>query len=63
MSELSCRCKTCSVDVASVHTRERPNLEEDDEGTDEHTDALQKISHHVDKCCSHTGIGLPSPLS
>lgn len=44
-------------------TPETPYLEEDDEGADEHTDALEKISHHMDKGRSHTGIGLLNLLS
>lgn len=41
----------------------KTNLEEDNYGTNEHADALEKISNHMDKCCSHTGIGLLSSLS
>lgn len=39
------------------------NLEKDDEGADEHADALQQISHHVDEGRSHTGIDLLGPFS
>lgn len=39
------------------------DLEKDDEGADEHADALQQISHHVDEGRSHTGIGLLGPFS
>lgn len=37
-----------------------PNLEEDNDGADEHAEALEKISHHVYKGCSHAGVGLLS---
>lgn len=47
-----------------VHTHtETPYLEEDNDGADEHAEALEKIAHHVDKGRSHTGIGLLSPPS
>lgn len=41
----------------------KTNLKEDNDGTDEHADALEKISYHMDEGCSHTGIGLLSPAS
>lgn len=39
------------------------NLEEDDDGTNEHADALEKISNHVDECRAHAGVGLLGPVS
>ena len=42
---------------------EKPNLEEDNDGADEHADALEKVSHHVDKGRSHTGVVLLNPPS
>lgn len=41
----------------------KTNLKEDNNGTDEYADALEKISYHMDKGCSHTSIGLLSPVS
>lgn len=41
----------------------KTNLKENNDGTDEHAYALEKISYHMDKGCSHTGIGLLSPVS
>ncbi len=43
--------------------RETLYLEEDNDSADEDVDALEKISQHVDKGWSHTGIGLLSPPS
>lgn len=43
--------------------RRAAHLEEYDDGADEHAEALQEISHHVDKGGSHTGISLLSPAS
>lgn len=39
------------------------HLEEDDDGTDEHADALEEIPDHVDEGCSHAGVGLLAPAS
>lgn len=43
--------------------RQTANLEKYNDGADEHAEALEKISHHVDKGRSHAGIGLLSPPS
>lgn len=39
------------------------NLQVDNDGADEHADALEQISNHVDKGCSHAGVGLLSLAS
>lgn len=39
------------------------NLEVDDDGTDEHADALEQVSDHVHERCAHAGVGLLRPVS
>lgn len=41
----------------------KTDLEVDNDGADEHADALEEISYHMDKGCSHAGIGLLTPVS
>ena len=58
-----CRLPTRCAHRERERERERdsPHLKEDDDGADEHADALEKISHHVDEGRSYAGVGLLSP--
>lgn len=44
-----------------VKKEEKSYPKEDDNGADEHANALEKVSNHVHERCPHTCVGLLSP--